>query len=64
MAMGFWLPIRSVSFCDNGGIPVTGSSFALSCPIVHEGVILRSEDELSEVIDMEMSPAVWRLIFG
>lgn len=64
MATGLWLPIRSVSFWERGGMPVTGSSFALSCPMVHEGVIRRSEWEFSEVMDIGMSPAVWKLIFG
>lgn len=42
---------------------MTGSSFALSCPIVHEGVMRRSDDEFSEVIWRGRSPAVWRDIF-
>ena len=46
----FWLPSFNVSLCDNGGMPVTGSSFAFSCPMVHEGVIRRSDEEFSEVI--------------
>jgi hypothetical protein len=44
-------------------MPVTGSSFAFSWPIVHDGVIRRSEDEFSEVIWRGMSPAVCMLIF-
>jgi hypothetical protein len=43
-------------------MPVTGSSFAFSCPIVHEGVMRRSEDEFSEVIRRGISPAVCMLI--
>ena len=44
-------------------MPVTGSSFAFSWPIVHDGVIRRSEDEFSEVIWRGMSPAVCMLLF-
>lgn len=53
-----------MSFCAEGGIPVTGSSFPLSCSIVHDGVIRRSEfgPEFSEEILRGMSPAVWRLM--
>jgi hypothetical protein len=63
MGTDWWLPSRKVSFCDRGGMPVTGSSFAFSWPIVHDGVIRRSEDEFSEVIWRGMSPAVCMLIF-
>jgi hypothetical protein len=44
-------------------MPVTGSSFAFSWPIVHDGVIRRSEDEFSEVIWRGMSPAVCMFVF-
>jgi len=43
-------------------MPVTGSSFALSWPMVHDGEIRRSEEEFSDVIWSGISPAVWRLI--
>jgi hypothetical protein len=63
MGTDWWLPSRKVSFCDRGGMPVTGSSFAFSWPIVHDGVTRRSEDEFSEVIWRGRSPAVCMLIF-
>ena len=47
-----------MSFCDEGGMPVTGSSFALSCAIVHDGVMRRSEEEAVEVISRGISRAV------
>lgn len=46
-----------MSFCERGGMPVTGSNFAFSCPMVHEGVMRRSEEEFSEVTSNGMSPA-------
>ncbi len=39
-------------------MPVTGSSFALSWPMVHDGVMRRSEEEFSEVTWRGISPAV------
>ena len=38
-------------------MPVTGSSLAFNWPMVHDGVIRRSEEELSDVIWRGMSPA-------
>lgn len=55
--MPCWLT-RSVIFCDDGGIPVTASSFDFSWPMVQEGVIRRSDEELSEVMRRGISPAV------
>lgn len=57
-----WLPSFNISFCDNGGMPVTGSSFAFSWPMVHEGVTRRSEEAFSELTRSGMSPAVCMLI--
>ncbi len=38
-------------------MPVTGSSFALRCAIVHDGVMRRSEEEAVEVIRSGISRA-------
>ena len=40
-----WSASRSVSFCDEGAMPVTGSSLVLRCAIVQDGVMRRSEEE-------------------
>lgn len=56
------VPDRKVSLCDCGGTPVTASSFDFNCPMVHEGVILRSEWELSEKISMGISCVVCMVI--
>jgi len=45
-------------------MPVTGSSFALSWLMVHEGVIRRSDEEFSDVIKRGISPIVCILILG
>lgn len=39
-------------------MPVTGSSLLLSCAIVQDGVMRRSEEEAVEVMRMGMSRAV------
>lgn len=36
------------SRCDEGGTPVIGSSFAFSWPMVHDGVMRRSEETFSD----------------
>jgi len=41
---GTWM----ASFWQEGGMPVIGSSLALSCVMVHDGVIRRSEDAFSD----------------
>ena len=43
-------------------MPVTGSSLALSWPMVQDGEIRRSVEAFSDVIWRGTSPAVWRLI--
>jgi hypothetical protein len=43
-------------------MPVMGSSFAFNWPMVHDGVIRRSEEELSDVIWRGMSPAACMLM--
>ena len=48
-----------MSICEEGGIPVTGSSLALSCARVHDGVILRSAEALEDVISKGISRAVF-----
>ena len=50
-------PILRLSCWQLAGIPVTGSSLPLSCAIVQEGDIRRSEEELSEIISVAMSAA-------
>lgn len=47
-----------MSFCEDGGIPVTGSSLILRCAIVQEGVIRRSDDEAVDVMSSGTSRAV------
>jgi len=37
-----------------------GSSFVFSCPMVHAGVIRRSDDEFSEVTWIGISARVWK----
>jgi hypothetical protein len=44
--------------CDEGGTPVIGSSFVFSWPIVHEGVIRRSDEALSDMTMRGMSAMV------
>ena len=39
-------------------MPVTGSSLALRCARVHDGVIRRSDEEAVEVMESGMSRAV------
>lgn len=41
---------------------MTGSSFAFSCPMVHDGEMRRSDEEFSDVTRSGMSPAVCRLM--
>ena len=43
-------------------MPVMGSSLAFNWPMVHDGVIRRSEEEFSDVIWRGMSPAVCMLM--
>jgi hypothetical protein len=50
-------PMRILSCCELAGMPVTGSSRALSCVIVHAGLMRRSDDEFSEVISRGTSVA-------
>lgn len=47
----------SVSLCEDAGTPVMGSSFVLSCAILHDGEIRRSDWALSEIINNGMSGA-------
>ena len=49
---------RRVSFCDDGAMPVTGSSFVLRCAMDQDGVMRRSEEESVDTIRMGMSRAV------
>ena len=37
-----------------------GSSFVFNCPMVHAGVIRRSDDEFSEVTWIGISARVWK----
>ena len=43
-------------------MPVTSTSLSLSCLIVHDGEMRRSDPEFSEVTRMGMSPAVCMLM--
>jgi hypothetical protein len=45
------------------GTPVIGSRRDLKCDMVHDGDILRSEDEFGEVINIGISGAETRSIF-
>ena len=49
---------RRVSLCDEGAMPVTGSSLLFRCAIVQDGVMRRSEEESVEVTRIGMSRAV------
>ena len=65
-----------LNLCDPGGIPVTGSSLALSWATLHDGLMRRSaerrgaaaeeeeEDGPGTVMVSGMSGAVWRDIVG
>lgn len=50
-----------MSFWDDGGIPVIGSSFVFKWAIVHEGVMRRSEEEAVEMTKRGMSRLVVRV---
>lgn len=45
--------------CDEGGTPVIGSSLVLSWLIVHDGVMRRSAEELSDTTMSGTSAIVW-----
>lgn len=47
-----------LSLCDDGGMPVTVSSFALSWLMVHDGVMRRSEAAFSETTSRGTSAMV------
>lgn len=53
-----WFGRRNVSLCEDGGIPVTGSSLIFSCAIVHEGVMRLSDEDAGEVTSSGMSLVV------
>lgn len=48
MLMLSWVEVLRKIRWNEGGIPVTGSNFALSVLMDHAGVIRRSEDEFSD----------------
>lgn len=55
---------KSVILCEEGGMPVTGSSLDLSCAIDQPRLIRLSEDEFSESTRRGKSRAVVKLIMA
>lgn len=47
-----------LSFCDDGGMPVMGSSLVLSWVMVHDGVMRRSEAAFSDITWSGMSAMI------